>query len=320
MPLRRLNHDAYKVGWICALEIEQIAAMEMLDEEHEPLPQPENDTNIYSLGSINDHNVIIVGLPSMGNCSAATVVTQMKMTFPNLKYGLLVGIGGGVPIETDAGMIRLGHVVVSKPTGIHPGVIQYNHGDAMLGILERGGALAPPPIVLLNAAREMAVRRHRREYDPIWENTKRIPTGRRALRRFGFPGADKDHLYQPHYEHQRKAMSCQESGCDPRQRIERQIDEEDDSYIVVHRGTIASGGLVIADAQKRDSLAQEHGLLCFEMEAAGVLNNLPCLVIRGICDYCDTHKNDVWHGFAAAAAAAYARQLFFHLPIQEAQR
>ncbi|CAI7601022.1 unnamed protein product [Penicillium glandicola] len=83
----------------------------MLDEEHEPLPQPRGDTNVYNLGSINNHNVVIAGLPQAGNCFAATAVTQMMMTFPNLKYALLVGIGGGVPVKTDHGMIRLGHIV-----------------------------------------------------------------------------------------------------------------------------------------------------------------------------------------------------------------
>src|SRR5262245_45453892 len=115
MSLRRLNHDAYRVGWICPLEVEQIAAMEMLDEEHESLPQKPADHNVYQLGSINNHNIVVAGLPQTGNCSTATVVAQMRMTFPNLRYGLLVGIGGGVPVRTDSGMIRLGHVVVSKP-------------------------------------------------------------------------------------------------------------------------------------------------------------------------------------------------------------
>ncbi|KAJ5987509.1 hypothetical protein N7451_011874 [Penicillium sp. IBT 35674x] len=90
---KKLSHDAYRVGWICPLEVEQIAAMEMLDEEHQPLPQSNGDTNIYNLGSINGHSVVIAGLPRAGNNPAATVVTQMRMTFPNLKYGLLVGTG-----------------------------------------------------------------------------------------------------------------------------------------------------------------------------------------------------------------------------------
>lgn len=159
MPLKRLSHDAYRVAWICPLEVEQIAAMEMLDEEHQPLPQPSGDTNVYNLGSINSHNVVIAGLPRSGNCSAATVVTQMRITFPNLKYSLLVGIGGGVPIKTESGMIRLGYVVVSELTGVHSGAVQYDHGKANEGYFERKGFLAPPPTALLNAAREVAIRR-----------------------------------------------------------------------------------------------------------------------------------------------------------------
>lgn len=90
--------------------------------------------------------------------------------------------------------------------------------------------------------------------------------------------------------------------------------------IVVHRGTIASGELVVKDGALRDHLAGKHGVLCFEMETAGALADFPCLAIRGISDYCDSHKNDDWHGYAAAAAAAYARQLLFHLPIDQVTR
>jgi nucleoside phosphorylase len=62
-------------------------------------------------------------------------------------------------------------------------------------------------------------------------------------------------------------------------------------------------------------LAQQHDVHCFETEAAGAMNDFPCLVIRGVSDYCDAHKNNIWHGYAAAVAAAYARELFFHMPI-----
>lgn len=319
MPPKRLSHNAYKVGWICPLEVEQIAAMEMLDEEHQALPQPSGDTNIYNLGSINGHNIVIAGLPRAGNCPAATVVTQMRMTFPRLKYGLLVGIGGGVPAKTAHGMIRLGHVVVSEPMGTHSGAVQYDHGKARVGQFERKGYLTPPPTVLLNAAREVAVRRGRMDHDPVWKNTQRIPSGCPKFRRFSPPGAANDHLYRPDYEHQQAGVPCEEGGCDPKQRVKRPIEDDEEFFVVVHRGTIASGELVIKDAKKRDNLAWEHGVLCFEMEAAGALTDFPCMVIRGISDYCDSHKNDMWHGYAAAAAAAYARQLFFYIPQEEAQ-
>lgn len=318
---KKLTHDDYTVGWICPLEVEQIAALEMLDEEHERLPQPPADHNVYNLGSIAGHNVTIAGLHQPGNNSAAMVVTQMRNTFPNLRFGLLVGIGGAVPAKTDNGVIRLGDVVVSKPAGTHSGAVQYDHGKAKAGQFERTGALAPPPAVLLNAAQDLAVKRARSRTDPVEENIKKIDTSFRGLRRYKHPGLAQDHLYKADYIHLEPGVPCYECGCNPSQRVPRPANDEDDQpYAVVHRGTIASGELVVKDAVLRDQLANEYGVLCFEMEAAGALAGFPCMVIRGISDYCDSHKNDQWHGYAAAAAAAYARQLFFHMPIDEVKR
>lgn len=320
MSGKKLTHADYTVGWICPLEVEQIAALEMLDEEHERLPQSPTDHNVYNLGSIGGHNTVIAGLHQTGNSPAATVVTQMRTTFPNLRFGLLVGIGGGVPVKTDNGMIRLGDVVVSKPAGEHSGAVQYDHGKAKDGKFERTGVLAPPPVVLLNAAQDLAAKRARSRKDPLDENIKRIDTSIRGLRRYKYPGVEQDYLFPSSYQHLITGDSCDECGCDISKKIKRVTDDEDEPYIVVHRGTVASGELVIKDAQKRDELAEKLGILCFEMEAAGVLCDFPCLVIRGISDYCDSHKNDRWHGFAAAAAAAYARQLFFHMPVDEVKQ
>ncbi|PKY07006.1 purine and uridine phosphorylase, partial [Aspergillus campestris IBT 28561] len=327
---RGFTHEDYTVGWICPLEVELIAALEMLDEEHEGLPQPPSDHNVYNLGSIAGKNVVIAGLWKPGNNAAATVVTQMRMTFPHVRFGLLVGIGGGVPGTTEQGempeegRIHLGDVVVSKPTGIHSGVIQYDHGKAYNGQFERTGALAPPPPVLLQAAQVLAAKRARWRRDPLAENIMRIDTTAPKMSRFRYPGADKDHLYPPEYVHRVRGVSCRQCECDTDQRIIDSLAEEADKdalpLIVVHRGTIASGELVIKDGVVRDRLAQEHGILCFEMEAAGALADFPCLAIRGVSDYCDSHKNDDWHGYAAAAAAAYARELLSHLPIDQVTR
>src|SRR5450755_1931994 len=81
---RKLKAEDYTVGWICPLEVEQVAALEMLNEEHGRLPQPPTDHNVYTLGSIGGHNVVIAGLHTPGNNPAATVVTQMRTTYPNL--------------------------------------------------------------------------------------------------------------------------------------------------------------------------------------------------------------------------------------------
>ncbi|PON26682.1 hypothetical protein TGAM01_v204183 [Trichoderma gamsii] len=81
--------------------------------------------------------------------------------------------------------------------------------------------------------------------------------------------------------------------------------------IRIHYGLIASGNQVIKDAAIRDKLKKDLGnhVLCIEMEAAGLMNNFPCMVIRGICDYADSHKNDAWQEHAAAVAAAFAKEL-----------
>ncbi|KXJ85087.1 ankyrin repeat protein [Microdochium bolleyi] len=315
----RLRREDYTVGWVCPLEVEQIAALHMLDTQHDPIPQPATDHNVYNLGSIAGHNVVIAGLPQAGDNSAAAVVTQLRTTFPNVKFGLLVGIGGGVPVTTDSGMIRLGDVIVSKPTGPHSGAVQYDHGKARAGSFQRTGALAPPPAVLLNVAQALASKRAMERDDPIAKSIERIDKTIRTLRHYAYPGAGQDRLFKADYVHQQHGVPCDESGCEASQRIARRVDGADDMYIRIHRGTIASGELVLKDAILRDRLAKD-GLICFEMEAAGALTDFPCLVIRGVSDYCDSHKNDMWHGYAAAAAAAYARQLFFHMPIDEIQQ
>lgn len=321
--LPTLTHDDYVVGWICPLEIEQIAALLMLDEHHERLPQNPIDHNVYNLGSINGHNIVIAGLPTTGNNPAATVVTQMRNTFRSLRFCLLVGIGGGVPVETDSGPVHLGDVVVSKPVGEHSGAVQYDRGKAEVGSFKRTGFLQPPPTVLLNAAQDLAAKRAIEDEDPLQSHLQRINTKKRNLRKFKYPGRENDHLYKPDYIHSDSSNSCTKCSCDPGRRVIRESDddeEDDDEYVLVHRGTIASGELVMRNGLQRDSLAKELGIICFEMEAAGALCDFGCLVIRGISDYTDSHKNDLWHGYAAAVAAAYARQLFFHMPVDEVKQ
>src|SRR6266516_3447769 len=109
-PPRR---EDYTVGWVCALPVEFAAAREMLDEEYEALHHDAND-NIYTLGRICEHNVVMACLPAgqTGTNSAAAVAVQMKSVFTSIRFGLMVGIGGGVPSVED---IRLGDVVVSRP-------------------------------------------------------------------------------------------------------------------------------------------------------------------------------------------------------------
>ncbi|UKZ56064.1 hypothetical protein TrVGV298_009890 [Trichoderma virens] len=152
------SHRDYTIGWICALRKEQTAATAMLDAIHEDLPNPSTDPNAYTLGSIGKHNVVIACLPEgkYGTNAAATAATWMASTFPSVRFGLMVGIGGGIPCNK----IRLGDVVISKPGNGFPGVIQWDLGKVEHdGIIEHTGSLNNPPIALLTSLAKLGTKR-----------------------------------------------------------------------------------------------------------------------------------------------------------------
>ncbi|KAF3004398.1 hypothetical protein E8E13_010156 [Curvularia kusanoi] len=300
----RLRCEDYKVGWVCALAIELAAAEEMLDEEHETPAYDDNDTNIYTCGRIGEHNVVIACLPEgqMGTISAATVAHQMKSTFPSTRFGLMVGIGGGVP--SDDADVRLGDVVVSKPFGTHGGVVQYDFGKATLSGFQRTGFLNSPPAILLNAVTKVRSK-HMRGRGSLLGYLSKLAD----LPDFGREAAGPDVLFEADYSHEggSTCVDCKQDRVTVRGKRRQEVS--------VHLGTIASGNRVIKNAGERDRLSTElGGVLCFEMEAAGLMNSFPCLVIRGICDYADSHKNKKWQPYAAGTAAAYAKELLAVIP------
>jgi nucleoside phosphorylase len=307
--IRALSHNDYTVGWICALPVERAAAKAMLDEVHCVLPVPPNDHNTYTLGRIGKHNIVIACLPNgeYGIASAATVAMQLLSSFHSIRFGLMVGIGGGVPNE-DAD-IRLGDIVVGKPTSRYGGVVQYDYGKAGNGGLERTGALNRPPRVILTALAELQAN-HLAESSQILEclSEMSLKLGRNASK-FMLPDQE-DRLYYADYEHIMQARTCE--LCDKNEIVPRASRAGIEP--VVHYGLIASGNQVVRDSHLRDRLGQELGVYCVEMEAAGLINDFPCLVIRGICDYADSHKNKEWQGYAAAVAAAYAKELLLVIP------
>ncbi|PTB60188.1 hypothetical protein M431DRAFT_173651 [Trichoderma harzianum CBS 226.95] len=107
----KLQNESYTIAWICALSIEMAAANAMLDGVHPSLPSNEKDSNSYILGNVGRHNIVVACLPAdhYGTNSAAIVANNLIRTFPSIRTGLMVGIGGGVPGSVD---VRLGDVVV----------------------------------------------------------------------------------------------------------------------------------------------------------------------------------------------------------------
>jgi nucleoside phosphorylase len=138
----------------------------------------------------------------------------------------------------------------------------------------------------------------------------------RLQKKYKRPDLSSDRLYQSGVTHPPDdEVSCG-AVCanDPSNLILRPERTEDKDNLTIHYGLIASANQLMKDAWVRDKLAAEKDVLCFEMEAAGLMNQFPCLVIRGVCDYSDSHKNKEWQGYAAMAAAAYAKDLLCRIP------
>lgn len=313
-PLARgLRAEEYTVAWISAIQKEFLIACALLDEEHDSPVDIGNDDNCYTFGRMGEHNVVLASLPMarIGITQAGMLATEMLRSFPKLRFGLMVGIAGGAP--TAKNDIRLGDVIVSIPDDRRRlgGVVNYAFGvsDQQLGFQRRGNLNAPPE-VLLNAANKLKTKYDRRGCrldsligQVIDQNTPRLEKYRRPT--------VEDTLYLSTYIHPQNAASCIEVCKQQDQSfVKRPARSLNPDQPYIHYGIVGSADNLMKNATLRDELASADGILCFEMEAAGLMNSdLRCMVIRGICDYSDTHKNDDWQEYAAAAAAAYAKEL-----------
>ncbi|KAL4942307.1 nucleoside phosphorylase domain-containing protein [Aspergillus oleicola] len=307
--LRTLHRAEYTVGLICALPIELATLKAMLDETHADLPALRFDDNNYTLGRMCAHNVVITCLPTgtYGPITAATVATRLLSSFQSTRFGLMIDIGGGVPaLRHD---IRLGDVVVGKPTKSSGGVYQCDAD------FEHTSTLNKPPFVLLNALSRLQAN-HILSGSRISELLETMLDKFPMMRERIIP-TEADDLFIAQYKHSGPKGTC--SRCDKRFLVARHCKQQNLKDPQIHYGLIASVTQVVRDGQLRDRLASQFGNLCFEMEAAGLMDNFPCLVIRGISDYADSHKNDNWQGYAASTAAAYAKELLPVIPPEEVE-
>jgi len=299
------------IGIICPLPIEVAAMIQMLDERYSTQRFP-RDPHLYHLGRIGAHNIVIAGLPDglTGIASATTVAERLWVTFCSVKALLLVGIGGGVyTIKND---MRLGDVVVSRPDGKYGGVVHYDFGKSLLnGRFEYTGALNSPPREILSTLAAMKAN-HLLDGSRLPDYLIYLEESQSNLH-LKYPGAENDLLFDADYGHV-DGSDC--AGCDKAWEIKRKPRKSNGP--VIHYGTVASANQLMRDSKRRDLYNMEYDgrILCFEMEAAGLMNSTSCLVIRGISDYADSHKREdhAWHGYAAAAAAAFAKEFINTMP------
>jgi nucleoside phosphorylase len=287
---RPLTHDDYTVGWICALpKSELVVAGAMLDEEHPVLPAADpGDTNVYLLGRVGSHNVVIACLPAekTGTLSAAILAHDMLRSFRRLRFGLMVGVGGGAPgvnpnDETsdddeggeslcDGKDIRLGDVVVSLHSKDSDAVVQYDYGKSLHGgYFFRTGSLNKPPNLLLQAV-SMLQGQHMRKGNNLSYHLSEMLKNNPKLKAktYTHQGLNNDRLFKAdilHVEGQKSCYACcgnSDANIVPRR-------NRKDTSPMIHYGTIGSADQVMKDPALRDAWAKKEKVICFEMEAAG---------------------------------------------------
>lgn len=301
----------YTIGWVCALPLELAASLLMFDGRHEPPLIPYRDDQNYHFGHIGHHNVVATCLPSSrtGTNAAASVARDMMRTFP-ISIVLIVGIAGGIPSEDHD--IRLGDVVVAKPQEEHGGVIQYDFGRQSGGVFAQSRWLNRPPQKVLGVLSTMEAL----GMSDTINIAQHVDLAATRAPSFARPDLRRhpDVLFEASYNHCGKPSTpCHH--CDALYRVPRI--PRPHSQIRVHHGNVLSGNTLMRDALERDRLGSDFQALCFEMETAGLYETCPALVVRGICDYADSHKNKAWQNYAALTAASYAKELLHYVnPIQ----
>lgn len=290
-----------RIGIVTALP-KEFAAMKVMLESPQDCPQ-EGDPNAYVLGTISGkhgtHTIVATLLPHMGNNSAAVICAYLLRSFPTVEDVLMVGIAAGIPHPNDVDKhVRLGDIVVSDKTGI----VQYDNLKVSADRIEVRDTSSPPSARLITYVRVLEAERLEGSYP--WEQ---YITSAVTVANSTRPSDDTDRLF---------------AADNPT----RELEHPRDPYRIarpgmpkIHYGKIGSANILMKDPVQRDIVAREHGVRAIEMEASGIADatwtsGRQYLVIRGISDYGDASKNDVWQSYAAIAAAAYARALIQRTP------
>ncbi|KAH8204199.1 hypothetical protein TruAng_001619 [Truncatella angustata] len=305
LKLRRpATRGNFEIAIICALTLEADAVESLFDQHWSDngfsYGKSQGDPNAYSAGAIGRHNVVLVHAPGMGKANAAAVAASCRLSFPNIKLAVVVGVCGVVPFRSNDEIV-LGDIIISDA------LVQYDLGrrlperfvrkDTLLDSLGR-----PNSEIRALLAKLKGIRSRRALHAKI-TNYMDILRSDPALEA-EYPGIIHDKLFEATYHHTGDGMSCDECGCDgqlvPRSRLTQSTPQP-----TVHFGLIASGDTVMKSGEERNAIARQENVIGFEMEGAGVWDSFPCVVIKGACDYADSHKTKIWQRYAAAAAAAY---------------
>lgn len=343
MAWRPSCREDFEVAIICALPLEYDAVSllfdEFWDQDGDAFGRAAGDVNTYRTGRIGRHCVVLALLSGMGKVNAAAAAASMRFSYNALKMVILSGICGGVPFPRGQAEVLLGDVVISKS------VVQYDFGrkypngfmrkDTVEDNLSKPDKNVRNLLAMFNTnsgldgLQKRAAHFLQRLQDKAAEKTK-----------YEYPGVSNDRLFEPSHRHKHHhpsaacicsrchermdpvcgealTSSCEDLGCDERHLVKRRRLEEQDDYCehdavlkpTIHIGIVASGDTVMKSGEDRDRVAEDEGVIAFEMEGAGVWEEMSCIVVKGVCDYADCHKNKEWQDFAAATAASASKAI-----------
>ncbi|KAL7912233.1 nucleoside phosphorylase domain-containing protein [Trichoderma velutinum] len=343
--IKPTSRDQFHIAIICALPREADAVTllfdEFWDDDSDPFGRANGDTNSYMTGRIGKHNVVLAVLPGMGTNNAAAATASLRSSYSNLRLALLVGICGGIPRIGDDDVF-LGDVVVSKAIVQYDFGRQYPGGFEVKNTIEDSLGRANKDIRGMLAVFETELMRERLLAKSANYLKQLQEAARRKRRRAKYqnPGAMQNKLFLPDYIHQHRletcktcssmsssgeicelassasSASCADLRCDETQLVKREIFEDDGGFNIFI-GRIGSGNTVMKSGKDRDRIAAQHNLIAFEMEGAGAWDEVPCLVVKGVCDYADSHKNKQWQDFAAATGACVMKAILDRYVVAE---
>lgn len=342
---RPSGRENLHIAIICALTLEfdvvSLLFDHLWDEESEVYGRAPGDTNLYTTGRIGEYDVALALLPSMGTVSAAGAAAGMCSSYPSLKIVLIVGVCGGVP-GSGADEALLGDVVISK-------TIQHNMGKQHAGAFALKDTIEDTPGRLNRDTRalvasfetEMGRRRLRTKAGEYLVTLQSDAVRQGYRQNYQYPGVGENKLFASAYRHKHHApqacgicngvsgetceqavhaffadIQCDENQLVRRERLEtkRRMEPADIQRPEIHIGCIRSGDTVMKSGEHRDQIALQHNVIAFKMEGAGAWDEVPCIVVKGICDYADSHKNKKWQPFAAATAASVAKTILGRYP------
>lgn len=310
-PTRPATRFDFEIAVICALTLEAEAVEALFDhcwdDDDDPYEQVPGDPNAYSTGRIGRHNVVLVCMPEAGKANAAAVASGCRVSFPNIRLAILAGICGAVPFDKNEDEIILGDVIVSD------GVIQYDLGRQLPGGYARKDtlqdSLGRPNKEIRTLLAKLKSMRQKKSLQAKLISYLEVLQREPELEAH-YPGASHDKLFEASYTHVGPG-TCEDCGCNGRL-IPRKRLEGINPKPTIHIGTMASGDTVMRSGDHRDALANREKVIGFEMESAGIWDCFPCVVIKGVCDYADSHKSKLWQRHAAATAAACTKAFLTH--------